>query len=46
MLEDFKGHPAVAPIIRGAKLVEHSGHMVPEGGYDMIPKYVLSLIHI
>ena len=40
MLEDFKGHPAVAPIIRGAKLVEHSGHMVPEGGYDMVPRYV------
>ncbi len=40
MLEDFKNHPAVAPIIRGAKLVEHSGHMVPEGGYDMIPTYV------
>ena len=40
MLEDFKNHPAVAPIIRGAKMVEHSGHMVPEGGHDMIPKYV------
>lgn len=40
MLEDFKNHPAVAPIIRGAKLVEHSGHMVPEGGYDMVPRYV------
>ncbi len=40
MLEDFKGHPAVAPIICGAKLVEHSGHMVPEGGYDMVPRYV------
>ena len=25
---------------RGAKMVEHSGHMVPEGGYNMIPKYV------
>ena len=40
MLEDFKNHPAVAPIIRGAKMVEHSGHMVPEGGYNMIPRYV------
>ena len=40
MLEDFKNHPAVAPIIKGAKLVEHSGHMVPEGGYGMVPKYV------
>ena len=40
MLEDFKNHPAVAPIIRGAKMVEHSGHMVPEGGYGMVPQYV------
>ncbi|AJC12466.1 oxidoreductase [Berryella intestinalis] len=40
MLEDFKRHPAVAPIIRGAKLAEHSGHMVPEGGFDMVPEYV------
>lgn len=40
MLEDFKHHPAVAPIIKGAKLVEHSGHMVPEGGHDMVPRYV------
>ena len=40
MLEDFKTHPSVAPILRGAKLVEHSGHMVPEGGYDMLPTYV------
>ena len=38
-LEDFKNHPAVAPIIRGAKVVEHSGHMVPEGGYNMIPMW-------
>ena len=30
----------MAPVIRGAKLVEHSGHMVPEGGYGMVPKYV------
>ncbi|MGI6217991.1 MAG: FAD-dependent oxidoreductase [Coriobacteriales bacterium] len=40
MLEDFKSHPAVAPIIEGAKMVEHSGHMVPEGGYDMVPEVV------
>ena len=40
MLEDFKGHPAVAPIIRGAKMVEHSGHMVPEGGINIMPPLV------
>ena len=37
MLEDFKAHPAVAPLIAGGKLVEHSGHMVPEGGFHMMP---------
>ncbi len=40
MLDDFKHHPAVAPIIDGAKLVEHSGHLVPEGGYNMVPQLV------
>ena len=39
-MEDFKHHPAVAPIIRDATMVEHSGHMVSEGGFDMIPEYV------
>ena len=39
-LDDFKAHPAVAPIIRGATMVEHSGHMVSEGGANMTPKYV------
>ena len=40
MMEYFKNHPMVAPMIRGAKMVEHSGHMVPEGGYNMIPRYI------
>ncbi|MGN0078507.1 MAG: hypothetical protein ACI36V_06955, partial [Coriobacteriales bacterium] len=39
-MADFKEHPAVAPLIRGAEMVEHSGHMVSEGGYNMIPEYV------
>ncbi|WP_417300944.1 FAD-dependent oxidoreductase [Ellagibacter isourolithinifaciens] len=38
-LADFKEHPAVAPIIRGASMVEHSGHMVSEGGFSMVPRY-------
>jgi len=28
MLEDFKQHPAVAPLIAGGKLVEYSAHVV------------------
>ena len=40
MLEDFKQHPSVAPIIAGGKVVEHSGHMVAEGGYDSMPPLI------
>lgn len=38
MLEDLKNHAAVAPLIRGGKVVEHSGHMVPEGGINIMPE--------
>lgn len=38
MLEDFKNHDAVRPLVKGGKMVEYSGHLVPEGGYHMIPK--------
>lgn len=40
MFEDFKRHPAVAPIIKGGKIVEHSGHMVPEGGISIMPEVI------
>ena len=40
MMEDFKKHPAVAPLIKGGKVIEHSGHMVPEGGLNMMPELV------
>jgi len=40
MMEDFKNHPAVAPLIKGGKLIEYSGHMVPEGGFDMMPEII------
>ena len=40
MLEDLKAHPSVAPLIAGGKVVEHSGHMVPEGGITIMPELV------
>ena len=40
MLEDLKAHPAIAPLISGGRVLEHSGHMVPEGGLDMMPDLV------
>ena len=40
MLDDLKNHAAVAPLIRGGRVVEHSGHMVPEGGINIMPDLV------
>ena len=38
MLEDFKQRPEIAPLLKGGEPLEHSGHMVPEGGLKMMPK--------
>ncbi len=32
MLEDFKQHPIIAPLIADGKMVEYSAHVVPEAG--------------
>ncbi len=40
MLEDFKQHPTIKPLIEGGEMVEYSAHVVPEGGYNMLPKMV------
>jgi len=38
LLEGFKAHPAVAPLVRGGKLREYSAHLIPESGWAMQPK--------
>jgi electron transfer flavoprotein-quinone oxidoreductase len=38
MLENFKQHPAVAPLIEGGRLLEYSAHLVPEGGLKTLPE--------
>ncbi|KNC94219.1 FAD-dependent oxidoreductase FixC [Trabulsiella odontotermitis] len=35
MLEDFKQHPAIAPLIAGGKMIEYAAHVVPEAGLRM-----------
>lgn len=35
MLEDFKQHPVVAPLIEGGRMVEYAAHVVPEAGLRM-----------
>ncbi|MBK8174717.1 MAG: FAD-dependent oxidoreductase [Rhodospirillales bacterium] len=40
ILEHFKSHPAVAPLVRGGKLREYSAHLIPEAGWKMMPQLV------
>src|SRR5262249_100446 len=38
LIERFKAHPSVAPLVRGGRLVEYSAHMVPEAGFSRLSK--------
>ena len=40
LLNDFLEQPQVAKLVRGGRLQEYSAHLIPEGGYDMIPELV------
>lgn len=38
MLDRFKRHPAIAPLIDGGVLVEYSAHLIPETGFNRLPQ--------
>ncbi|MBF0384296.1 MAG: FAD-dependent oxidoreductase [Candidatus Omnitrophica bacterium] len=38
ILEDFKSHPSIAPLLKGAEIVEYMAHMIPSDGFDSLPK--------
>ncbi len=38
LLEKFKTHPAIAPLIANGETKEYLAHMIPEGGYYAVPK--------
>ncbi|MBW3632571.1 MAG: FAD-binding protein [Chloroflexi bacterium] len=38
MLDRFKAHPAIAPLIAGGETIEYSGHLIPEAGYNRLPQ--------
>jgi len=40
VLEAFKGHPAVKRYIHGAEMQEYSAHLIPEYGYNYMPRIV------
>lgn len=37
LLDHFKAHPAVAPLLDGSELLEYGAHLIPETGYDRLP---------
>ena len=40
IIAELKRHPAIAPLIEGAEVIEYSAHVIPEAGLDMMPKMV------
>src|SRR6266853_2806835 len=37
LLDQFKQHPAIAPLVRDSVTLEYSAHIIPEGGWAMLP---------
>jgi electron transfer flavoprotein-quinone oxidoreductase len=38
LLEDMKAHPSIKPLLEGGEMKEYAAHLIPEGGYNAIPK--------
>ncbi|MGI6486774.1 MAG: FAD-dependent oxidoreductase [Syntrophomonadaceae bacterium] len=38
LLEDFKAHPTIAPLVADGREAEYSAHLVPEAGLEMAPR--------
>jgi len=38
LLENFKNHPCIYPLIKGGRTTEYSAHMIPADGYKNIPR--------
>lgn len=37
ILNDFKAHPSIAPLIDGGETLEYTAHLIPEGGLKSLP---------
>jgi electron transfer flavoprotein-quinone oxidoreductase len=38
LLEKLKKHPSIAPLIEGGEMKEYCAHLIPEGGFDAVPR--------
>ena len=45
LIEAFKSHPAVKPLLAGGETKEYMAHLIPEGKYDVIRNYIRWMAH-
>jgi electron transfer flavoprotein-quinone oxidoreductase len=38
LIEKMKSHPAIRPLLEGGEMKEYCAHLIPEGGYNAIPR--------
>jgi electron transfer flavoprotein-quinone oxidoreductase len=38
LIEEFKAHPAVRPLLEGSEIKEYSAHLIPEVKYEELPR--------
>lgn len=38
LLETLKAHPVIRPLIAGGETKEYAAHLIPEGGFDAVPR--------
>jgi electron transfer flavoprotein-quinone oxidoreductase len=38
LLEQMKRHPSIAPMLEGGEMKEYAAHLIPEGGFNAVPK--------
>ena len=38
LLEKLKRHPSIAPLIEGGEMKEYCAHLIPEGGFNAVPR--------
>ena len=38
VIAGLKGHPSLAPLVDGGDLKEYAAHLIPEGGFHMMPR--------
>jgi electron transfer flavoprotein-quinone oxidoreductase len=40
LLDAFKNHPSIKPLLEGSEVKEYAAHLIPEGGYKAMPQLV------